>query len=108
MRYRSSRTPRDQGREFRENVPESDSRRHPTRTTERPMNQTRLMPTARRALIAASSLSFALTACQDANGPDQRGPTSARVIPTPSAARNTIADEYIVVFNDDVADVDGR
>jgi len=72
------------------------------------MNQTRLMPTARRALIAASSLSFALAACQDANGPDQRGPTTARVIPTPSAARNTIADEYIVVFNDDVADVDGR
>src|SRR5580765_2334454 len=99
MRYRSSRTPRDQGREFREHVPESASWRHP-RTTERPMNQTQFMPTARRALIAASSLSFALTACQDANGPDQRGPTTARVIPTPSAARNTIADEYIVVFND--------
>jgi subtilisin family serine protease len=72
------------------------------------MKQMQLVPTAYRALTAVGSLAFVLTACQDANGPDQSSPPTARVIPTPSATQNTIADEYIVVFKDDVDDVDGR
>jgi subtilisin family serine protease len=73
------------------------------------MNQKPLLSTARIALTAVSSLAFALTACQDPNGPDKSELTTARVMPTaPSAAKNAIADEYIVVFKDNVDDVDGR
>jgi subtilisin family serine protease len=72
------------------------------------MNQTQL-PTACRALTAAASLAFALTACQDANGPDQSPLETPRVNMTQSnAAMSTIADEYIVVFDKSVTDVDGR
>jgi len=66
------------------------------------------IPAACRALGAVAALASALTACQDANGPDQSVAPTARVISAPNAARNTVADEYVVVFNDDVSDVDGR
>jgi len=72
------------------------------------MNRIESIPVAYRALGAVGVLAFALVACQDANGPDQSVAQTARVIPTPNAARNTVADEYIVVFKDDVNDIDGR
>jgi subtilase family protein/PKD domain-containing protein/peptidase inhibitor I9 len=107
MRYRSSRTPRDEGRAFHENAPRSASRRYPTCTTERPMNQTQL-PTACRALTAVASLAFALTACQDANSPDQSQLETPRVSMAQNSAMGPIADEYVVVFDNTVTDVDGR
>ena len=73
------------------------------------MSHPQLLPTAYRALTAVASLAFALTACQDANGPDQSQLTTPRVNMAPSnAAMSTVADEYIVVFDNTVTDVDGR
>src|SRR5678816_204112 len=109
MHDRSSRRPRDAGREFQENPPTSGSRRHPVSTTEIPRNRMQLIPTARRTLTAVSTLAFTMAACQDGTAPD---PNPATRLPTssvtPSLAKNTIADEYIVVFNEGVDDVDGR
>ena len=71
------------------------------------MNHTQSLPTARRALTAVASLAFALTACQDANAPDQMATPRVDVTPV-NAAMSTVADEYIVVFDQTVTDVDGR
>jgi len=68
-----------------------------------------LISATRRTLTAISTLAFTMAACQDATSPD---PNPATRLPTSSVtsslAKNTIADEYIVVFNDGVDDVDGR
>src|SRR5687768_12681287 len=109
MHDRSRRRPSDAGRAFQENPPTSGSRRHPSSTIERERNHMQLDHAARRTLSVASFLAFAMAACQDANAPDLSPTTTApasRV--TSSLAKNTIADEYIVVFNDGVDDVDGR
>ena len=68
------------------------------------------IPVARRTVIALSTLAFALAACQDANAPDQSEPTMASsALPmTANATRTAITDEYIVVFEDEVGDVEGR
>ena len=68
-----------------------------------------LIPAGRRALVAASTLSFALAACQDTNAPDVTAPmTTSPVRSQASAASRQIPDEYIVVFNGTVDDVSGR
>jgi subtilisin family serine protease len=59
-------------------------------------------------MAVVSTLAFAM-ACQDANAPERSQPTRSPSIPMASStARNTIADQYIVVFKDGVNDVDGR
>jgi subtilisin family serine protease len=67
-----------------------------------------LNPTMRGTMAVVGTLAFAM-ACQDANAPDRSSPTSAPSIPVASStARNTIADQYIVVFKGGVDDVSGR
>lgn len=109
MNYRSSRSPRDERRDFRGNPVEPDFRRTVAPTIEPPRNRMHVSPAVRRT-IAALGTAWLGAACQDANAPEVR---EAAATPRASLsqavnASKTIADEYIVVFSSDVADVDGR
>src|SRR5512138_1355556 len=108
--HRSSRTPRDAGREFHRNPLASASRRNSTSTSETSRNRNPRNLGVRPTLIAvASTLAFVMAACQDASAPDQSQLTSPPETPAVSSiVKNPIPDEYIVVLEDGVSDVDGR
>jgi subtilisin family serine protease len=59
-------------------------------------------------LTAAASVALTLIACQDAAAPISSavGSESAETSQNPQTAATAIADEYIVIFNTDVGDVD--
>jgi subtilisin family serine protease len=74
------------------------------------------LPLARHARLtsawptALSIVAMLLTACKDAAAPDTNAIRAPRASASLDAAQSNarIPDEYIVVFNDDVADVSGR
>lgn len=76
------------------------------------MNELSQLPRARQRaarLTASCALALTLTACQDTASPEARvHPPSDRPSRDAQSSNARIPDEYIVVFNDDVADVSGR
>ena len=107
--HRSSRTPRDAGREFHRNPLASASRRNSTSTGKPPRSRNPLNRGAHPTLIGVFIATvFTMAACQDASAPDQNQLTSSPEIPAASSiVKNPIPDEYIVVLEDGVVDVDG-
>jgi PKD repeat protein len=62
-----------------------------------------------RALVAVGTSALVLAGCQDSSGPDLSAPRHVTpVFSQASGANKQIPDEYIVVFKEDVVDVDGR
>src|SRR5690349_19789856 len=107
MHHRSRRTPSDGGREFSRNPLSSDSRSNPITTIERPRNRMTVRA-VRHTMTAVGTVCLA-AACQESNAPEQTPVTMpSGVFSQASNASKKIADEYIVVFKDDVSDVAGR